>query len=259
MNPILEVRDLNKQFIDKDGHVVKPSDHIDLALYPNETLAVVGESGCGKSTLIKQIIGVLKPDDGQILYDGKNIVDLSAAEKKEIYKDIQMIFQDPNAAFDPRMKIYKIITEPLIHHKKIKRSQAKEVAKEYLKMVGLSESLATRYPHQLSGGQKQRVGIARALTLKPKIILCDEITSALDVSVQKEILDLLEKLKKELGVSFIFITHDLALVEQIADRSVVMKDGKIVETLESKNLKKEAKHPYTRKLLEAVYEPRGAA
>lgn len=253
--PLLETRNLTKHFKNKDGEDVVACDCVNITVRPGEALGIVGESGCGKSTLIKMLSGVLRPTSGEAEFEGKSILNLSRKEQKAMRRNIQMVFQDPGTAFNPRMKIRDIITEPLMNFKLIKKADRDRVAKEYLRMVELSEDMADRYPHELSGGQRQRVGLARALTLEPKLILCDEITSALDVSVQKSIIELLKKLQREKGIAFIYICHDLALVEQISDEIAVMYNGEIVEKIHNGYLKKTARHPYTRALLDAVFEP----
>lgn len=253
--PLLETKNLTMHLHDRGGEEVIACESISLQVRPGEALGIVGESGCGKSTFVKMLSGVLTPTSGDALFEGKSILGLSRKEQKEMHRKIQMVFQDPGTAFNPRMKIRDILTEPLMNYGRIRKSDRDRVAKKYLSMVELSEDMAERYPHELSGGQRQRVGIARALTLEPRLILCDEITSALDVSVQKSIIDLLRKLQKEKGIAFIYICHDLALVEQISDQIAVMYDGEVVEKIHNGSLRQTARHPYTRALIDAVFEP----
>lgn len=249
---ILKLEDVNKNFETADGRKLRACNNIDLELRKGEILGIVGESGCGKSTLVRLIIQLEKISSGKILYRGRNLAELSKREQRENRKDIQMIFQDAGGAFNPRMKIKEIITEPLLNFKLLKKGEIERKATELLEMVELSAEYLEMYPHNLSGGQLQRVGIARAISLEPEILICDEATSALDTSVQKSIVELLKRIQKNKDMSIIFICHDLALVQGIADEIVVMYLGFIVEKMRNKNLKLEAKHPYTKALIGSI-------
>lgn len=249
---ILELKNVNKYFITSDGKTLKACNNINLDIEEGKITGIVGESGCGKSTLVRLIVQLEKLTEGEILYKGKDISKFNKKELRENRKNIQMIFQDAHGAFNPRMTIKDILTEPLLNFGLIKKEEKEKKAKELLNMVELSSDYLNAYPHNLSGGQLQRVGIARVISLKPEILICDEATSALDVSIQKSIIELLKKIQRETNMSIIFICHDLALVQSLADEVVVMYLGHIVEKLKSKNLKLEAKHPYTHALIKSV-------
>ena len=249
---LLRTDHLSKHFKLADGRILKACDEISFALYRGETMAIVGESGCGKSTLVKTILGMHKATSGRVYFNGEDITDLTAEDKRQNYRHIQMVFQDPTAAFNPKMKVKDIICEPLRNYGRLTKGEAAARARELLRQVELPEDFADRYPHSMSGGQRQRVAIARALALEPEIIICDEATSALDVSVQARIIELLVRLQKEKGITCLFICHDLALVYLFAHRVTVMYQGKIVEQLAGKDLA-EAQHPYTQKLLQAIF------
>lgn len=253
LEPILEARHITKQFPASGGRTLKACNDINLTVYRGRTLGIVGESGCGKSTFVKMIVQMFQPTEGEILFDGKDITKLKGEELRQSRRKIQMVFQDPAAAFSPKMKIIDIITEPLMNFKLIKRSEREAKAKELLRMVELPEDFVYRYPHNMSGGQRQRVGIARALALEPEIIVCDEATSALDVSVQDRIIELLVKLQKEKGISFVFICHDMALVQSFAHQLAVMYLGNIVEVLPGNQVAHNAQHPYTQAMLGAIF------
>ncbi len=265
--PILEVKGLKQHFPIEEGAIIKRQvgairavDGISFSVKQGETLGIVGESGCGKSTTARAIAQLYKPTAGEVLFEGQDLVKLSNKEMLVIRKNIQMIFQDPYASLDSRMTVRKIIAEPLeIYNKKgiLKMTPAEIETKieELMERVGLSRFYKNRYPHEFSGGQRQRIGIARALALNPKIILADEPVSALDVSIQSQILNLLVDLQKELGLTYIFIAHDLAVIEYISTRVAVMYLGKIVEISESKALYKKPLHPYTQALLSAAPIP----
>ena len=244
---LLEVKNLKKYFQTPKGqlHAV---DNVNFAIEEGKTLGVVGESGCGKSTLARIIVGIEKKTSGKIIFDNKEIEGISKT------KDIQMIFQNPLSSFNPRMKIVDYMWEPLRNYFKLSKKDSIPLIKKSLIDVGLDENALEKYPHEFSGGQLQRITIARAVVIKPKLIVCDEITSALDVSVQKQILELLKKLQKDLGLSYLFIGHDLAVVQDISQKIVVMYMGEIVEELNSIDLKSKAKHPYTKLLLNSVFE-----
>lgn len=249
---ILETKNLTKIFATYDGKELIACDNVNLSVYKGKTLGIVGESGSGKTTFIRMLMNLEKPTSGEILYHGK---DLSKFSEKEIWENrqqIQMVFQDPWAAFNPKMNVLEILTEPLLNYKRIKKSESKKVAAELLKMVELPEDFMYKYAQNMSGGQKQRLGIARAISLEPEILICDEATSALDVSIQKTIIELLVRLQREKNISMVFICHDLALINSFAHEIAVMNNGKIVELIDGEKVR-DAKHPYTRKLIDSVF------
>jgi oligopeptide/dipeptide ABC transporter ATP-binding protein len=231
---------------------VKAVDGISLHIGPGETLGLVGESGCGKSTLGKAVVRLLKPTSGSIGFNGTDITRMSQRALRPLRRDFQMIFQDPVESLDPRMSVRSIIEEPLLIHKIGSRSDRVRMVNELLDRVGLPSSAAERYPFEFSGGQRQRIGIARALALKPKLIVCDEPVSALDVSIQSQILNLLVELQRELGLSYLFIAHDLSVVKHVSDRVAVMYLGKIVELAPSDSIYRDPRHAYTKALLSAI-------
>jgi oligopeptide transport system ATP-binding protein len=258
---LLEVRDLTKHFqipggIGRAGGTVRAIDGVSFSIRRGETVGLVGESGCGKTTTGRCVLLLERPTSGMILFDGVDIAGLSPSELRGMRRRVQVIFQDPYSSLNPRMTIGQIIAEPIKVHGII-RDKAKREArvKELLEQVGLLPQHATRYPHQLSGGQRQRVGIARALAMEPSLIICDEPVSALDVSIQAQIVNLLEDLQKRLGLTYLFIAHDLSVVRHISDRVVVMYLGKIAEVADRKALYEEPLHPYTQALLSAVPIP----
>ena len=256
---LLEVRNLKMYFSVKNDGLFKPKkqlkavDGVSFTIYQGETLGLVGESGCGKSTTGKLIVKILHPTDGQIIYKGKDIIPMSKKEFKEMRKEIQMIFQDPYSSLDPRRSNGKTIEEPLEVNKV--KGNTKEKVLGIMKEVGLREEFYDRYPHEFSGGQRQRVGIARALALNPKLIVCDEPVSALDVSIQAQILNLMRELQKAHHLTYLFISHDLSVVKHISDRIAVMYLGRIVELTDKKELFDHPLHPYTKALLESVPVP----
>jgi oligopeptide/dipeptide ABC transporter ATP-binding protein len=250
--PILELRHISKTFRTDDGREVRAVRDASLSVYPGECVALVGESGCGKSTIARMITRLIDPTGGEIILDGRDISKLEGKELRNLYRDIQMVFQDPYSVFSPRMNIGTFLGEGLVHHGIMSRAQATEEAKNLLQLVELPPELMDRMPHQLSGGQLQRVVVARAVSIRPKLLLLDEATSALDVSVQKQVLKLLIRLRKELDLTYVFIGHDLAVVRSVADRIAVMYAGLIVEELNSDDLDK-AQHPYTKRLLQSVF------
>jgi len=254
--PLIEVRSLRKYFDLGKGNLLKAVDGVSFRIGRGETLGLVGESGCGKSTTGRTILRLHEPTGGDVLYDGVPVNRLSAREMKRMRRHMQMIFQDPYASLNPRMKVLDIIGEALDAQKLAfsKRERQKRV-EELLEMVGLEPSFAMRYPHEFSGGQRQRIGIARALAVNPQFVVCDEPLSALDVSFQAQIVRLLEELRQRLGLTYLFIAHDLAVVKQISDRVAVMYRGRIVELAESEELYANPRHPYTRKLLAAIPVP----
>jgi oligopeptide/dipeptide ABC transporter ATP-binding protein len=260
MPKLLECVHLKKFFQLGNHLVVKALDGVSLDLNQGETLGVVGESGCGKSTLARTLIRLYQPDEGQIFFEGKDIAKLQERDLTGVRRNFQMIFQDPYASLNPRMPIGEIIAEPLdvFREKKLIQISKKEIqkrAKELLELVGLSSHFSSRYPHEFSGGQRQRIGIARSLALSPKLLICDEPVSALDVSIQSQILNLLEKLQKELNLTYLFISHDLSVVRHIADRTAVMYLGKVVEIAPSKMIYEKPLHPYSKALLSDVPIP----
>ncbi|WP_338987179.1 ABC transporter ATP-binding protein [Fusobacterium polymorphum] len=245
---LLIIENISKTFkVDKNKEL-KALKNVNIQLKKGECIGVVGESGCGKSTLARIIVGIEKKTSGKIIFDNKEIEGISKI------KDIQMIFQNPLSSFNPRMKIVDYMWEPLRNYFKLSKKDSIPLIKKSLIDVGLDENALEKYPHEFSGGQLQRITIARAIIIKPKLIVCDEITSALDVSVQKQILELLKKLQEDLGLSYLFIGHDLAVVQDVSQKIVVMYMGEIVEELNSIDLKSKAKHPYTKLLLNSVFE-----
>ena len=258
--PILEIKNVSKSFYTKTGWFgeteFKAVNNVSFSIYEGETLGLVGESGCGKSTLGNLILQLTKVDSGSVNYRGMDITKLSKSKLKELRKEIQLIFQDPFASLNPRMSVGKIIMEPMIAHGMFKNNtQRKEKALELLENVGLNHSHFNRFPHEFSGGQRQRIGIARTIAIKPKLIICDESVSALDISVQAQVLNLLNELKENFGFTYIFISHDLAVVKYMADQLLVMNKGEIVESGDSDVIYANPTKEYTRKLIEAI--PKG--
>ncbi|WP_420708892.1 ABC transporter ATP-binding protein [Bacillus sp. REN16] len=251
---LLEVKNVKKYFsIQKNA--LKAVNDLNLIINKGETVGLVGESGCGKSTAGKTIIRLLEPTAGEVLFEGKNIYKFNQRQLKELRRDVQIIFQDPYASLNPRMKIEDIIGEPLDIHHLAKGKQRKERVRELLELVGLRPEHANRFPHEFSGGQRQRIGIARALALNPKFIVCDEPISALDVSIQAQIVNLLKSLQEKMDLTYLFIAHDLSMVKYISDRILVMYLGNMVELSDSGSLYDEPLHPYTKALLSAVPIP----
>lgn len=255
---LLEVRGLRKDFVSKGNKgtkTVHALSGIDFSVHAGETFGLVGESGCGKTTVGRVICCLTNPTAGQVIFDGKDLFSLSKSELKKTRKDIQMIFQDPFASLDPRMTIGQILTEPLIIHGIGDRASRRKTAEQFLERVGLQPSYFSRFPHEFSGGQRQRIGIARALILKPKLVICDEPVSALDVSVQSQILNLLNELQKEMGLTYIFIAHGLNVVKYISDKVGVMYLGRMAEIAPSDELFRRPMHPYTSALLSSIPIP----
>ena len=252
---ILEVKNLKKYF-PVESKAVKAVDDVSFDVYRNETLSIVGESGCGKSTTGRCLIGLNKPTSGEVIYNGKNIVGISDKEQRVLCKDLQMIFQDPYSSLNPRMTIGSILEEPLIIHKicKTKEERMQRVL-DMLEKVGMRRDHYYRYPHEFSGGQRQRIGIARALILEPKLVVCDEPVSALDVSIQSQVLNLLAEVKKEMNITYVFISHNMSVVRYISDRVGVMYLGHLVELAGTEELYNNPLHPYTQALLSTVPEP----
>lgn len=251
--PLIETRGLKKYFDISKTSKLHAVDNIDLKIYPGKTIGVVGESGCGKSTLGRTILRLLEPTEGDILYEGKSIVNLNAREMKKMRSNMQLIFQDPYSSLNPRMTVEDLITEYMYVAKLYKTEDEYEAeTKRLMELVGLEQRLAEDYPHELDGGRLQRIGIARALALHPKFIVCDEPVSALDVSIQAQILNLLMDLQDQLGLAYMFITHDLSVVKHISDEIMVMYLGQCVEFSETEDLFEHPLHPYTKALLDAL-------
>lgn len=257
---LLQVKNLVKEFPVKKSFWGKPKkmlravSDVSLDLREGEVLGLVGESGCGKSTLGRAILRLMSVDGGQIIYRGQDITNYSASQMRPLRREIQVIFQDPFSSLNPRMTVGATIMEPLTIHNIVPKASRYDRAVELLKMVGLDETAMSKYPHEFSGGQRQRIGIARALSVEPKLIIADEAVSALDISIQAQIINLLMDLKDKLKLTMIFIAHDLKVVEHISDRVCVMYLGKIMEVFDAKDLDK-AKHPYTRSLVSAIPIP----
>ena len=253
MTTLLDARGLSKVFPARDGKgVVRAVNDVSLTLAEGETLGIVGESGCGKSTLARLLLRLIEPSQGQIMFRGEDLLTLDRAAMRQRRRDIQIVFQDPYASLDPRMTIGHIIAEPLdIHGVGTKAARAAKV-KELLALVGLDAAAFHRYPHEFSGGQRQRIGIARAIALEPRLLVLDEPVSALDVSIQSQILNLLDDLKSRLKLSYIFISHDLSVVQHVSDRVAVMYLGRIVEEGPAVAVLGEPRHPYTQALISAI-------
>lgn len=253
-NYIFEVEDLCKYFPAGKKKVVKAVDGINLKIRKGETIGLVGESGCGKTTCGRTIIKLYEPTKGKILFEGKDVSKLHGKELLSLKKDVQVIFQDPYASLDPRMTIGEIISEGMHVHLKLSQKEMDERVTDLLNKVGLNAEYANRFAHELSGGQRQRVGIARALAVEPKFIMCDEPISALDVSIQAQVVNLLIKLQREMGLTYLFISHDLSMVKHISDRVGVMYLGSFVELASNEVLYSSPKHPYTQALISAIPE-----
>jgi len=258
--PLLEVKGLTKHFTSKQGlfgkeKVVRAVDGVSLSVYPGETVSIVGESGCGKSTTGRCILRLIEPTDGEIWFEGENIRNLDGAELRRARRDMQLVFQDPFASLNPRKTIGQILEDPLIVHGIGSAAERRKQVEEMIGIVGLSKQQLNRFPHEFSGGQRQRIGIARALILRPKLIIADEPVSALDVSIQAQILNLMQDLQKEFKLTYLFISHDLSVVRHISDRVAVMYLGKVVEVADKKSLYEKPTHPYTQALLSAVPVP----
>jgi oligopeptide transport system ATP-binding protein len=260
--PLLEVRDLVKHFgaissnpLKKSGGAVQAVDGISFDIARGETLGMVGESGCGKSTAGRAIIQLHRPTSGSVRFGGTELTTLGETEMRKLRRHMQMVFQDPFASLNPKMTVGDAIAEPMIIHKLLPRRERKERVAELMELVGLNPNYAGRYAHEFSGGQRQRIGIARALAVNPQLVVCDEPVSALDVSVQAQIVNLLDDLQDRLGLTYLFIAHDLSVVRHISDRVAVMYLGKIVEIADRNALYEEAAHPYTKALLSAVPIP----
>jgi peptide/nickel transport system ATP-binding protein len=260
--PIVELRDVRMHFPIRSGgslgrkkSAVRAVDGVSLSVYPGETLGVVGESGCGKSTTGRVMTRLLEPTGGQVLFEGRDITHLSASKLRPLRKRFQLIFQDPYSSLNPRHTIGSIIGAPIRLHRLATPSGVRSAVQELLERVGLNPEHYNRYPHEFSGGQRQRIGIARALALRPKLIVCDEPVSALDVSIQAQVINLLEDLQNEFDLTYLFIAHDLSVVRHISDRVAVMYLGKVMELAQRSDLYERPQHPYTHALLSAVPTP----
>ena len=261
-DPILTIKDLSVRFPIGGGLIKKASNYVNavngvsLTIHRGETLGLVGESGSGKTTVGRAIVRVNEPHQGSILLGSEELVGKSPKEMRPLRRKVQMVFQDPYSSLDPRQSVRQILTEPLVtHNLPLVNARGEDRVEELLQIVGLDPAFANRYPHQFSGGQRQRIGIARALAVEPELIVCDEPISALDVSIQAQVVNLLESLKEKLGIAYLFIAHDLAVVKHISDRVAVMYLGGIVEIASSEELYANPLHPYTQALLSAVPVP----
>ena len=259
--PMLAVKNSVKHFPVRGGILyravgyVHAVDDVSLEVRTGETLGLVGESGCGKTTAGRAILRLIPATSGEVFFEGKNIYDLRGSELKHLRRDMQIIFQDPYSSLDPRMPIGDIIAEGLVIHGEGSRSNRDQAVREMMELVGLRHQYARRYPHEFSGGQRQRIGIARALILRPKLVVCDEPVSALDVSIQSQILNLLRDLQQRFGLTYLFIAHNLAVVRYISDRVGVMYLGKLVELADTTEIYRRPLHPYTQALLSAIPQP----
>jgi oligopeptide transport system ATP-binding protein len=258
---LLEIRNLKKHFpvgqalFSRNKDVLKAVDGVNLNVEQGETLGLVGESGCGKSTLGRAILRLIEPTGGEVYFEGKNLLTMSQRELRDMRRQMQIIFQDPYASLNPRMRVGDIVGEGLEIHKIAKGRAKRDRVIELLRQVGLREDHYGRYPHEFSGGQRQRIGIARALGVGPKFIVCDEPVSSLDVSIQAQIINLLQELQEKMHLTYLFISHDLRVVEHISHRVAIMYLGKVVEIAQSDTIYRDAKHPYTRALLSSVPIP----
>jgi oligopeptide transport system ATP-binding protein len=261
-SPILELRDVRTHFPVSHGFLfkrhlgtVKAVDGVNLSLAPGEVLGLVGESGCGKSTLARTIVQLLPTTSGAVVLEGRNLTSGSATEVRDVRRDLQMVFQDPYASLNPRLTVYATLAEPLLVHRVCPAAAIPARVAELMRIVGLAPRFMQKYPHEFSGGQRQRIAIARALALEPKVIIADEPVSALDVSIQAQILNLLAQLVRTMNLSLVFIAHDLSVVKHISDRVAVMYLGKIVELGPAADVIERPRHPYTRALVSAIPTP----
>ena len=265
MTALLEAENLVRHFVaarspfGRPTAFVKAVDGVSFTVDAGETLALVGESGCGKSTVSRLVLRLIEPDQGAIRFEGRDLLAMGASELRAFRRDAQIIFQDPYASLNPRMTVGQILAEPLVLHHLVPSDRRRERVEKLLRLVGLEPHSARRYAHEFSGGQRQRIAIARALAVEPKLIICDEPVSALDVSIRSQILNLLRDLQQRLGLAYIFVSHDLAVVKHIADRVAVMNLGHIVETADADTLFASPRHPYSRALLSAIPVPRPQA
>jgi oligopeptide transport system ATP-binding protein len=260
-SPLLSVRDLKTHFPIKRGILqrtvghVKAVDGVSFDLAPGETLGLVGESGCGKTTVGRTVLRLLPATGGDVIFDGKSVFKQSAVDMRALRREMQIIFQDPGGSLNPRMRVGRLVGEPLVVHGLASGDELRARVEDLLERCGLWKQAADRYPHEFSGGQRQRIGIARALAVEPRLIVCDEPTSALDVSIQSQILNLLDDLQDEFGLSYLFISHDMAVVHHVCDRIAVMFNGRIVEVGSRDQVIHDPQHDYTKALLSAVPEP----
>lgn len=265
--PIVSIEGVSKRFVKRvdiagkianvmgaglKDQVVRAVDGVDLAIMPGEVVGLVGESGCGKSTLGRMVAGIMPPTEGRIRYHGEDVADMGSTRRREADLAIQMIFQDPMASLNPRMRVEEIVGEAPVVHGLVPAAKRRDYVAEMLTRVGLDPAVMGRYPHQFSGGQRARIGIARALAVKPKVLVCDEAVAALDVSIQAQVLNLFMDLRRELDLTYLFVSHDLGVVEHIADRVAVMYLGRIVELAPAEEVFARPTHPYTQALLEEV-------
>lgn len=251
---ILEAKHVTRRFPASNNRTLVACNDVNLKLYKGKTLGLVGESGCGKSTFMRFLVSLDAPTEGEIFFHGKDITKMKGETLRQNRQKIQMVFQDPSGSFNPKMKIRDIICEPLMNFGRIKKSEKDAVAKKYLELVDLPADFANRYPHNMSGGQRQRIAIARAIVLEPEIVVMDEATCALDVSVQKTIIELVVKLQKEKNIAIGFIAHDLGLIQSFAHQIAVMYLGNIVEVIPAEDLNARAMHPYTKALMGAIFD-----
>ncbi len=251
-SPFVEVKNLSKYFKITRKETLKAVDNVSFFIGKGEILGLVGESGCGKSTTGRCLVRLHKPTSGEVFINGKNIFGLSKNEGFEFSKNVQMIFQNPYSSLNPRMTVSEIVSEGIKEHSELSKKETKEEVYRLLELVGLNREHASRFPHEFSGGQRQRIGIARALSVKPKFIVCDEPISALDVSIQAQVINMLLKFQREMGLTYLLIAHDLSMVKYVSDRIAVMYLGAIVEQAESEELYKNPAHPYTKALLSSI-------
>jgi len=254
MAPLLEVRDLKKYFKNKAG-MLHAVDGVSFSLGVGKTLGVVGESGCGKTTLGRTVLHLIEPTDGEIYFEGNDITSPSKKEMRKLREQMQIIFQDPFSSLNPRMSVSELIMDPLVERGDMKKSEMRAVMRSLMETVGIASRFENSYPHELDGGRRQRIGIARALSLQPKFIVCDEPVSALDVSIQAQIINLMLDLQEERGLAYMFVTHDLSVVKYISDDIMVMYLGHMVEKAPSDELFANTRHPYSQALLSAIPEP----
>jgi oligopeptide/dipeptide ABC transporter ATP-binding protein len=259
--PLVEVRDVRKHYplgaglFGRARAWVRAVDGVSLAVRPGETLGLVGESGCGKSTLGRLMLRLIEPSGGDVRFAGRSLLDLDARELRALRREMQIVFQDPYGSLNPRMRVGEIVGEGLVIHRLGTRAERQARIGEMLELVGLSPDAARRYPHEFSGGQRQRIGIARALAVRPRFVVADEAVSALDVSIQAQVLNLLQDLRERLGLTMLFVAHDLRIIEHVSDRVAVMYLGRIVELAPRDEIYRNPRHPYTRALLSAVPVP----
>lgn len=252
---LLEVRNLQKHYPGRAGSIVKAVDGISFDVAAGETFGLVGESGCGKSTAARCILRLIPPTSGEVRYDGEDLLGASPARMRDLRKELQIVFQDPFSSLDPRMTVRAILREPLEIHRQGTRTEQDAKVVELARLVGITESALSKYPHEFSGGQRQRIGIARALALSPRLVVADEPVSALDLSIRAQVINLMADLQAQFGLAYLFIAHDLTLVRHVCRRVAVMRAGKIVELADTETLFSDPRHPYTRRLLAAIPVP----